>query len=183
MRGDGSPQSLAHVTVESAEEELVVSVVRSGALGADSSAWLSGIAWDDLCTAPCSFFASPGARQLILRSPHLFQSYTLRLKPGQTVVRVDPGSPALRTLGGVLTSVGVLALFTGGSLALTRLVLPEEGRPDWMKWGAPIALSGLALTIGGLSITYAGRVKIDHRSTPAPAPRASQHLLMAQGTF
>jgi hypothetical protein len=188
-RAEGPAEGQARVSVQSEEQDMVVGVVKSRVLAFGGGAVASGVGWDEQCTAPCSFTAQPGMRELVFRSPNLFLFKEMRLRAGQNDIYVDPGSPALRTTGTVLISLGFLAAIVGGSIAITRAIVPdrEDGSESSFKsstgWALPVTLGGLAALGGGITVSYMGRVKIEDSQPGSGKGSSSASMLRLSGTF
>jgi hypothetical protein len=186
---EGPAEGQARVTVQTGEQDMVVGLVKTRVIAFGGGAMASGVGWDEQCTAPCAFNTQPGLRELVFRSPDLFIFKELRLRPGQNDVFVDPGSPAMRTTGTVLISLGVLAALVGGSIAITRAIVPdsEDGSQSSFKsstgWALPVTLGGLAAVGGGITLSYMGRVKIDESQPGSGKGSPTASMLRLSGNF
>jgi hypothetical protein len=188
-RAEGPTEAQARVTVQSDEPDLVIGVVKSHVLAYGNGVVASGVGWDDRCTAPCSFDTQAGRRELVFRSPDMMVFKELRLRPGQNDIFVDPGSWGMRAGGMTLITLGVLAAITGGSILLTRSLVPdnEDGSRSSFKsstgWALPLTLGGLAATGGGIALFYAGRVKIEENTPGSIKGGPTASMLRLSGSF
>jgi hypothetical protein len=192
---------LARVTVRSEEPDLVIGEVKSRAIASSGNYTAVGMNWDERCTAPCSFELQPGLRELVFRSPNLFFFKEMRVRPGENNLYVDRGSPAMRITGNTLAVLGVLSLVVGGSILITRAVVPEtdsDGKPNSFRekttWALPLTIGGAVGMAGGLTLSYIGRVKVEEMAPGGPGgpgnsggqqgARVDQGwMLRANGTF
>lgn len=146
-----------------------------------------GVAWKDQCTVPCTFALRPGVQELVFRGSDFTYFKRLRLREGENNLFVDPGSSGMRTGGMILGTVGFLGLLVGGSLLITRAILPEteiDGRPNSFRekttWALPLTIAGGVSIGGGITLFYLGRIKVEETG---PQQARSELLLQAQSSF
>ena len=172
------------VRVQTNEPDMTVGLVTDRVLAAGGGHIASGVGWKEVCTAPCSVETTPGMQTLVFRSPDLLRFHELRLRPGLTDVYLDRGSPGLRTAGGVLTTLGIGSLFTGGIFWLFSALLKGTNTGTESKsrfsWAPALTLVGAGATAGGITMVYVGRIRIEE-NTPSPQARTDRGLMIHAG--
>jgi len=172
------PQARVHV--RSTKSGLVVARIteRMFVSGAGGSA--AGIAWKDICMAPCQFELEPGLHELMLKGEgHTPLVRQLNLVPGDQYFVAKPGSMSLRFGGYGIATIGLTAALFGG----LYLLLPQADEyntmtnqfeePEPRRWPLPILLGGLAVTGIGIGMFMAARSDFE----PEAGPR------LAEGTM
>jgi hypothetical protein len=150
----------ATVTVDSPDPDVTVGYVteRMVALGSNGTSAM-GIAWKDVCTAPCTFKLPSGSHELVATGPgYVGGSERFDLRPGRNRFVVKPGSAPLRAGGYVLTVLGLTAAVVGVTFALLppRTTVDSTGKvvetTSFSSWAVPLAIGGGVAVAGGITM-------------------------------
>lgn len=187
-RADDMPT--AKVNIRSDEPDTVVGLVKGRSFAVGGGVMVAGVGWDEKCTAPCSFEAQSGFRELVFRSPNFMFFHETRLRPGDNNFYIDPGNRGMRIAGNTLSVLGMLSFITGGVILLTRSFLPEnesDGSPNKFRekttWALPLTIGGGVALGGGITLSYLGRIRVEELGNGQPATSAQGLMLRAQRSF
>jgi len=166
-----APQARVHV--RSTKTGLVVARIteRMFVVGAGGS--VSGIAWKDICMAPCEFQLEPGLHELMLKGEgHTPLVTQLNLVQGDQYFVARPGSSGLRFGGYTFAVLGLTVAVTGAVF----LFLPQTDefnlatmmfeKPEPRKWPLPLLLGGLGVTGIGIGMFIEGRSSFEPEAGP-----------------
>jgi uncharacterized membrane protein len=166
----------ATVVVRSPNPDVTVGYVTGRATAVASNGVVAeGIAWKDVCIAPCTFKLPSGLQDITVTGPgYVGGVERVQLRPGENHIVARPGSAAVRIGGILLGGLGLAAAVTGG----TFMLLPRDGTSaDPSSWALPLLLGGLGATGVGVAMMVMSSTSIEHDD----APRAEARVPAARG--
>ena len=145
--------------------------------------------WTEVCTAPCGEVVDPkGAYKVI--GVGVVPTETFRLPHSEQEVRlkVDAGSPGIRTLGYSLDVVGGVSMALGGSFLLSNALISSTESSEAASEHSGLRDAGLYMLIGGGVALVGGIVlnmsagsKVTTSSGQTVARRSPSPRLVANG--
>jgi hypothetical protein len=124
-----------------------------------------GMAWRDVCVAPCTLQLSPGFHELRVGGGYNSSTLKINAAPGDNYVVANPGSDA-KFYGGVLiASAGLLAVVFG---AVDHGADNEAQSLISKRLSVPIMLGGVAGLGVGIGLSTMGHTSIDDERRTAP---------------
>lgn len=167
------PAASARVHVRATKSGVIVARITQRMVVAGSGGIAEGIAWKDLCIAPCEFEIEPGLHEIMVKGEgHLPAVRQFNLAPGDQYLVAKPGSRGFRLVGVMAVSLGLGAMVLGGLfMALpprdkfnaTTLEFEEGSKPGW---ALPVLLGGVGLTGLGIGMVMVGGSSLDQESGP-----------------
>jgi hypothetical protein len=159
----------ATVAVRSNSPEVTIGYVTEHAAAfASNGAAAMGVAWKDVCIAPCEFKLPAGLHELTATGPgYVGAMERVQLEPGTNRFVVKPGSAALRIGGYTLAVLGLSALVTGITFAAIGLPSTDangNSTTTTPSWAVPMVVAGLAGAAGGITMVVFSSTSIQRES-------------------
>jgi hypothetical protein len=172
-----APPATIHVTSPSPDVTIGYVTGRAAAV-ASNGATAVGVAWKDVCIAPCQFKLPSGLRELVATGPgYVGGTERVELRPGPNRFVVKPGSSLVRWGGYLLTTLGLAALTTGVTFAaIGTTSIDSQGNmtKSTPGWAVPMAVAGGLAAAGGITMVVLSSTSIQREgegSASATHPR------------
>ncbi len=128
-----------------------------------------GVAWKDVCIAPCQFQLPSGLHELVVTGPgYVGRTERFDLQPGTNKFVVKPGSSLVRWGGWTLAILGVSALVAGVTYAAIGTPSTDSHgnvTTSTPGWAIPVAVAGGAAVAGGLTMVVLSGTSIQRESS------------------
>jgi hypothetical protein len=159
----------AKVAVRSDSADVTIGYVTEHAAAvASNGASAVGVAWKDVCVAPCEFKLPAGLHELVATGPgYVGGSERVQLRPGENHFVVKPGSSWMRLGGWTLAAAGLTALALGVTFAAVAMPSTDaKGNvtTSTPSWAVPVAIAGGVATAGGLTMVFTSSTSIQRES-------------------
>jgi len=170
-----APPATIHVSSQSPDVTIGYVTERATAV-ASNGAVAMGVAWKDVCVAPCQFKLPSGLHELVATGPgYVGRTERFELRPGPNRFVVKPGSSLLRWGGYLLSGAGLTALVTGITFAAMG-VTSVDSQGNMTKttpgWATPLAVAGGIAAGGGIAMVVLSSTSIQREGDSASASRA-----------
>ena len=170
------PPVTAAVVVRSTKDGVTIGEVTGHALFAvttpQGAGMARGVAWRNICMAPCRFRIDPGLHELIATGPgYRNRVAQFDLGPGVNKLVVKPGSAGLWIGGLILGSLGLTAVITGATFMAYRpndynWSTGESTKPGIPGWSIATLVLGLLAIAGGVGMMVGGTTSFDRDVEP-----------------
>ena len=164
----------ATVSVRSPYPDVTIGYVTERATAVVSNgAYAVGMAWRDVCIAPCTFQLPQGLHELVASGPgYVSGSRRVELEPGNNHFVVRPGSAVVRIGGAALVTLGVVALALGVTFYFVGVSHTDNqgnitSSPP--SWALPLAVTGGVATAGGIAMVAMSSTSIETEGTTTAA--------------
>jgi hypothetical protein len=154
---DEPPAAPATIHVTSQSPDVTVGYVTEHATAVGSNGTVAvGVAWKDVCVAPCQFKLPSGLHELVATGPgYVGRTERVELRPGPNRFVIKPGSSLVRWGGYLLGGAGLTALVTGITFAAMGVsTVDSKGNITRTTpgWAAPLAVAGGVAAGGGIAM-------------------------------
>jgi hypothetical protein len=173
---DDTPAPPATISVRSAYPDVTIGYVTERATAVTNNGTVAmGVAWKDMCTAPCAFKLPSGFHELVATGPgYVGGSERFELRPGTNRFVVKPGSAVVRWGGYLLTTLGLTALVLGVTFAaIGTTSVDSQGNmtKSTPGWAIPAAVAGGVATGGGIAMMFMSSTSIQREGEDRDASR------------